>query len=338
MICSTNSTRVRPTVVVTLVLAVLAMMAAIPAGNRTVAAQQASDCESGIGGRIFSNGGQLEVEILPASAGFTSELHFVSPGPERFIATNRDAGTLVKLGSFPAGTELVFSIFVRDTQRTFLAGPGSRNPDGLPHAEVTCFGDGTAQLGFEDQLGGGDTNYADLICAVRQPLNTCTYSVSPASQSFDTGSGKGTVSVGTANGCSWTATPDVNWITINSGGAGSSSGTINYSVAINTNPDARTGNIAVEGHMFTVFQDGTSTLPVITSTVRVGKHIYVYGTSFDLGAVILVNGEKGKTLHDEDNPRTVLIGKKLAKWIQPGDKLQVRSSSGALSLQYTYTP
>jgi hypothetical protein len=52
----------------------------------------------------------VEVEVLPASAGYTSELWLLAPGEERFIATNRDVGKVVALGSFPNRSELVFGI------------------------------------------------------------------------------------------------------------------------------------------------------------------------------------------------------------------------------------
>src|ERR1041385_6753991 len=143
---------------------------------------ETAECQGGIGGRLFSNGGELEVEMLAADAGFTIELYLMSPGPQRLIATNRDAGTIVKLGTVPAAVELIFGVFVRDTQRTHVMGQGSQNPDGLPHAEVTCFGGGRSNIGFEDQLGGGDRDYNDLMCTVRQPENSCTYAVTPKSQ------------------------------------------------------------------------------------------------------------------------------------------------------------
>lgn len=298
---------------------------------------QAAECQSGVGGRLFSNGGDVEVEILPADAGFTIELNLISPGPQRFVATNRDAGSIVKLGSFPAGAELIFGVFVSATQRTFLMGPGSANPDGLPHAEVTCFGARRANIGFEDQMGGGDKDYNDLLFTVRQP-QSCNFSISPLSQSFGSGGGRGTINLNTSSGCSWSAASNVNWVTITSGSAGSDGGTINYSVAVNTSPDSRTGRITLQGESFNVYQDGGGTGPLITSAVRNGKKLYIYGLNFDGAAVILINGEQQKTLHDGDNASTVLIGKKAGKWIQPGDKLRVRSSSGALSAEYTYAP
>jgi Viral BACON domain len=337
-----NGRRIRPLPILGMVLSLLGLaISGLPpthAETRAPQAPQATDCQSGVGGRVFSNGGVVEVEILPIFAGFTSELNFVSPGPTRFIGTNRDAGTKVQLGSFPAGVELIFSIFVRATQKTFVMGSGSGNPDGLPHAEVTCFGGGTSNIGFEDQVGGGDRNFADLICAVRQPLTSCTYSLSPPSQSFGSGGGTGTVSVNAVSGCSWSAASNVSWVTITSGTAGSDTGTINYAVALNTNTASRTGTIKVQEQTFNVFQDGASAVPVITSAVRNGKKLMIYGLNFDGGSVLLLNDEKQKTNYDDVNPSTVLIGKKAGRWVLPGDKLRVRNSAGDVSPEYTYAP
>jgi len=337
MITSNNSKRIRPAMFGLVLTLVGVMVSTTPVQQRVLAAPQTPDCQSGVGGRIFSTGGNVEVEILPSLAGFTSELTFLSPGPARFIGTNRDTGTIVQLGTIPAGVELIFSIFVRETQRTFVSGPGSGNPDGLPHANVTCFGNGRSNLGFEDQFGGGDQNYVDLICQVRQ-TGVCNYSLSPQSQSFDSGGGSGSIKVTSSSSCSWSASSNVNWIAITSGGSGSDSGTIRYSVAMNTDNSSRSGTVTVQGQNFTVFQDGNNSMPVITSAVRSGKQLLVSGINFDAGSVILLNGETQKTIHDSNNIRTLVIGKKLGKWALPGDNLQVRTSTGALSPQYIYSP
>lgn len=336
MIGWNNTQRLRIFVVLGLSLSLLWMKSPTPSNTRALA--QGSTCEGGIGGRILSAGGDVVVEILPAIAGFTSELSLVSPGSTRFIATNRDAGTVVSLGSFPAGVELVFSIFVRETQHTFYTGSGSLNPDGIGHCDVTCLNKGKSRIGFEDQLGGGDRNFADLICEVRQPLSGCSYSMSPSSQSFDSGGGSGTVDIVSGSGCSWSASANNGWISIDSGGSGSASGSIRYSVSPNSGSDSRSGSITVQGDTFTVYQDGAGAGPQITSTSKSGKKVFVYGVNFDSGSVILLNGEKQKTLHDDSNPRTVLIGKKIGRWAVPGDRLQVRTSTGALSAEYTYAP
>lgn len=116
-----------------------------------------------IGGQLFATGGNVTVKVLPATAGYTSELHLISPGPDRFIALNHDAGTVVNLGSFPAGVELVFGIYVRDTGDTFQMGPASRNRDGIEHAGVDNTAPGVAVVGFEDLLQGGDFDYDDNV-------------------------------------------------------------------------------------------------------------------------------------------------------------------------------
>lgn len=120
-----------------------------------------------LGDMLFATGGDVEVEILPAEAGFTSELHLFSPGPDRFIATNRDVGAVIPLGSFPLGEELLFGIFVRNTGHTFFMGPGARNPDGIPHALVSFLGPGVANVGFEDLFGGGDRDFDDNVFQFR---------------------------------------------------------------------------------------------------------------------------------------------------------------------------
>jgi hypothetical protein len=243
----------------------------------------------------------------------------------------------VKLGSFPAGAELKFGVLVRETQKIFQMGSGAGNPDGLPHAELTCFGVGRANVGFEDQAGGGDRDYNDLLCAVRQS-EACSYSVSPSSQSFDYSGGGGSFTARSASACSWTAVSNVSWLVINSGGSGTGNGTISYSVASNSDNDSRTGAITVQGQTFAVSQDGIGGRPIITSAVRDGKRLLVYGINFDDSSVLLLNGEPQKTKHDGDNPTTIVIGKKAGKWARPGDMLQVQKSSGVLSSGYTYNP
>jgi hypothetical protein len=54
-------------------------------------------------------------------------------GSPRRLATNRDVGTVVQLGIFPAGVELIFGIKVLNTGDTFKMGPGragASEPDG----------------------------------------------------------------------------------------------------------------------------------------------------------------------------------------------------------------
>jgi len=82
---------------------------------------------------------------------------------------------------------------------------------------------------------------------------SCTYSISPSSQSFDSVGGAASVSVTAPSGCSWTATSNAAWITITAGASGSGNGSVSYSVATNAGT-ARTGTMTIAGQTFTVTQ------------------------------------------------------------------------------------
>ena len=88
----------------------------------------------------------------------------------------------------------------------------------------------------------------------------CTYTLAPSSQSFAASGGTGSIAVTTQANCARTATSNANWLTI-TGGTGTGSGTVNYSVAANTGA-ARTGTISIGNATFTVTQAGTSALDI----------------------------------------------------------------------------
>jgi len=77
--------------------------------------------------------------------------------------------------------------------------------------------------------------------------------------------------------------------------------------------------------------------PRIIMASVAGKKLIVAGENFDPGAVILVNGEEQKTRNDEQNPQTMLIGKRAGKNIKPGDRVQVRNPDGTLSAEFIFT-
>ena len=86
---------------------------------------------------------------------------------------------------------------------------------------------------------------------------SCTYSISPTSQSFFSAAGSGTVTVTAGSGCSWTAASNAGWISVTSGASGSGNGTVGYSVQANAGA-ARSGTLTIAGHTLTVSQGGAS--------------------------------------------------------------------------------
>lgn len=162
----------------------------------------------------------------------------------------------------------------------------------------------------------------------------CSFNVDPTSQNFGSTGGSGSVSVTATDGCDWVVSNIPGWILITSGSSGSGSGMVNYSVTANTGI-GRTGRMTIAGQNISVTQ-APANLKIIRATVS-GKKLFVSGDGFDEGAVILLNGEKQKTVNDMADPSTSLVAKKAGKKIKAGDRLQVRNADGRLSQEFIFT-
>jgi len=105
----------------------------------------------------------------------------------------------------------------------------------------------------------------------------CSYSISPANQSFDSTGGSGSVNVTAGSGCFWTASSNAGWITITSGSRGNGNGAVNYSVASNPTMNSRTGTMMIAGQTFTVTQDETPPLPLAPPILEVMPNSLNFG-------------------------------------------------------------
>ena len=123
---------------------------------------------------VIATGGEIKATYQGNSAAFSNDLYLDST----FIFNNHatPVGTEVSLGTFAAGTELIFRLHVNNTGDDFFTGPASRNPDGHAHARVeSSWLPNTTLVSFED-LNGGPFDYNDLsfsftntIAAVPEP-------------------------------------------------------------------------------------------------------------------------------------------------------------------------
>jgi hypothetical protein len=108
-------------------------------------------------------------------------------------------------------------------------------------------------------------------CRPTPPTSSCSYGLSPASQSAAAAGGGFTASLAAdPSECSWQLSTDVPWIT---GAAASGAGprTVNYTVAANTSSQPRTGRITLAGtdgtqRSLQVDQAGTTTPPTAACT------------------------------------------------------------------------
>jgi uncharacterized protein (TIGR03437 family) len=105
----------------------------------------------------------------------------------------------------------------------------------------------------------GIMTIATQTVTVTQAGASCAFAITPTTQSYPVAGGNGTFNVQAA--CSWQATSNANWITVNTAG---SSSPVGYSVAANTCIDTRSGTISLVTNLptppaFTVTQDGSPT-------------------------------------------------------------------------------
>ncbi len=103
------------------------------------------------------------------------------------------------------------------------------------------------------EVGGDAVDKSDGLFSIVG----CSYSISPASQVFDSSGGNGNVTVSAPGGCSWTASSNVAWIVILSDASGSGNGKVYFSVSSNGSTNLRTGTLTVAGQNFTVTQAGS---------------------------------------------------------------------------------
>jgi hypothetical protein len=128
------------------------------------------------GEELFASGGDVTVTYLGwQGAGYNEYLFVKTPSnplgqviaDDFFENHTTPAGTSINLGSYAAGTEIEFGIYILDTGNTWYDGPGSRNADGAVHAYVKNDYEGQSDLtyvGFEDEVyPGGDFNYLDEV-------------------------------------------------------------------------------------------------------------------------------------------------------------------------------
>jgi hypothetical protein len=97
---------------------------------------------------------------------------------------------------------------------------------------------------------------------------TCSYTVSPTTQTFAGTGGPASAAVTAPSGCAWTATSNAIWITITSGSSGSGNGTTNYSVTANTGAQ-RSGTLTIAGQTVTVTQSAACSFTVSPTTQTV---------------------------------------------------------------------
>lgn len=177
--------------------------------------------------------------FLVTQAGFACK-YAISPGSQSFSESAGTGSILVSTTSACAWSATSSTGWITITSQGGSSGSG---PVVYSVAANTSAAARTATITINNK--SFTVNQAGVLCI---------YSISPGSQSFSANSGTGSIQVATTSACAWTATSIVPWITLTSDPSGTGNGSISYSVAANTEAEARSGNVTIGGQIFTVTQ------------------------------------------------------------------------------------
>ncbi|KQC05701.1 MAG: hypothetical protein APR53_02030 [Methanoculleus sp. SDB] len=122
------------------------------------------------GNLVLAQDSDVAVIFVSSNCGYTNPFRLDSPISISMGDKSTNPGTTFSLGTFSAGTELIFAIESDDG--TFYTGPASRNSDNYIHADVTG-SYGNWLISWEDLKNGGDNDYNDIVFrAMATPVGT----------------------------------------------------------------------------------------------------------------------------------------------------------------------
>jgi hypothetical protein len=113
-----------------------------------------------------------------------------------------------------------------------------------------------AAIAISLSAAGCGSSASTSVPGITSPSGTrCEATVSGAPASFGPSGGSGTVSIGVARECTWSAASQAPWISLTSAAEGQGEGTVTYRVAANADPVARQGTIAIGEHKVAVAEE-----------------------------------------------------------------------------------
>lgn len=120
---------------------------------------------------VIASGGDVVATYEGNSASYSNDLYLVNTNTFIFNNHASAVGSTVDLGTFAAGTELLFKLHVNNTGDNFFSGPASRNADNNAHARVQSdWQPGVTLVSFEDLLNG-PFDYNDLSFSFTNTTN-----------------------------------------------------------------------------------------------------------------------------------------------------------------------
>ena len=144
-------------------------------------------------------------------------------------------------GTLPAGT-YIYGDFC--TGEMFL----------LRGATPSLLQDTSLRISSFGEDESGELYVVSLGGTVHRLVNSCSYTISPATRTSPAGGETLTVNVTTQGGCGWAAVSNSGFMIVASGASGTGSGTVTLSVAPNGSGVPRTGTVFIAGQILTITQ------------------------------------------------------------------------------------
>jgi hypothetical protein len=213
--------------------------------------------------------GAVNGGVFSAPAWFNGTLYYGAVGDVlRAFSFSNGSFTLASQSThsfgFPGSTP---AISANGTQNAILWAAENTSPAALHAYDATnlakeLYNSSQAANG-RDQFGTGNKYIVPTVANGKVYVGTtsgvgvfgllCTVTLGSTHSVFPASGGNGEIAVTAANGCPWSASSNVSWITI--------SGTSDYVVAPNPGAGERIGTIAVGGKIFEVTQTGDAAIP-----------------------------------------------------------------------------
>jgi uncharacterized protein (TIGR03437 family) len=147
-------------------------------------------------------------------------------------------------GSFAVTTTCSWTAVAADPTWVTITGSASGTGNGTITYTVSANNSATSR---QTSISIGTMTYT-----ISQAVGACTLQINPTTASAVAAGGTGSIAITTT--CSWSATSNVSWITFATAASGTGSGVLNYIVAPNLTPQAQTGQIIINGQIFSLYQ------------------------------------------------------------------------------------
>jgi len=243
---------------------------------------------------IALSGGQGWLSVPVAFSNGDGSFNATNIASSGFAQTAQDPGVQILTGRFGAGP-VTCTFSLSPSSQTFSAQGGSGSF--AVNTGPTCAWTATSSAGWitvqpSGSTGAGLVEYAvaannganrtGTISAggqnysIDQQAFSCTFSIKPASATFNYTAGSANVSVTAPAGCAWTATSNAGWLSAASGASGTGDGTVVVNAASNAG-GSRSGTMTIAGQTFSATQS-----PNACGAVDVSNEVSTSNSGFTL--------------------------------------------------------